>query len=56
MSGENSENHITEIFPRKSLIPEIRYKKTIPPLPKHVKVPHEKIDLRKSKIDVISLI
>ena len=51
MSGDNTENHIKETFSKKLLIPEIRYKKImLPPSPS--KVLHEKIDLRKSEIDV----
>lgn len=40
-----------EEFPQKQLIPEIRYKSINQPQASR-KVPHEKIDLRHSKIDV----
>jgi hypothetical protein len=51
MADDDSfENNIKEIFPKKQFIPEVIYKKSIRPPP--TKVPHEKIDLRNSKIDV----
>jgi hypothetical protein len=52
MSSDNPDNHIKEVFPKDQLIPEIIYKKIIPPPPSK-KVPHEIIDLRNSKIDVM---
>ena len=51
MSGYSTQNDLKEVFPKKHLIPEIKYKKIMPPPPK-TKVPHETVDLRNAKIDL----